>query len=93
MRRKLKALQKRRDERMRAGREKTERFAAMIRGIKYDRCVCYWCRKVLPDGGTVDHVTPLAKGGKHCAGNVVPACPECNSEKRDRHPMELGVLL
>lgn len=30
---------------------------------------------------TLDHVVPLSKGGKHSAGNVVPACKHCNSSK------------
>ena len=30
---------------------------------------------------TVDHVTPLAKGGRHAVSNLVPACQPCNSSK------------
>lgn len=33
---------------------------------------------------TMDHVTPLSKGGKHEAANIVPACQPCNSAKCDR---------
>lgn len=33
---------------------------------------------------TMDHVVPLAKGGAHSPGNVVPACGPCNSAKCDR---------
>lgn len=28
-----------------------------------------------------DHVIPLAKGGSHGVGNIVPACPPCNYGK------------
>lgn len=30
---------------------------------------------------TIDHVVPLARGGKHEADNLVPACQSCNSSK------------
>ncbi|HET8645776.1 MAG TPA: HNH endonuclease [Vicinamibacteria bacterium] len=40
-----------------------------------------------------DHVVPIAKGGAHSAGNLVPACHACNQRKgrrtwwpRRRHP-------
>ena len=29
----------------------------------------------------MDHVIPLAKGGRHAIGNVLPACPTCNHSK------------
>lgn len=32
---------------------------------------------------TIDHVTPIAKGGTHTWGNVRLACMKCNREKRD----------
>ena len=34
-----------------------------------------------------EHVIPLAAGGAHIAGNVVPACCRCNASKCDR-PLE-----
>jgi 5-methylcytosine-specific restriction endonuclease McrA len=33
---------------------------------------------------TVDHVTPLSKGGNHTKDNVVPACADCNIQKSDK---------
>ncbi len=30
-----------------------------------------------------DHVVPLSKGGSNSITNIVPACPLCNSDKRD----------
>jgi 5-methylcytosine-specific restriction endonuclease McrA len=33
---------------------------------------------------TMDHVTPLSKGGEHTAENIVPACKSCNSKKNNR---------
>ena len=31
---------------------------------------------------TMDHVTPISKGGSHSADNVVPACKTCNCSKQ-----------
>lgn len=33
---------------------------------------------------TMDHMTPLSKGGEHTRSNIVPACKPCNSRKKDR---------
>jgi 5-methylcytosine-specific restriction endonuclease McrA len=35
---------------------------------------------------TIDHVVPIAKGGAHSIGNIVPACFRCNNRKKDRLP-------
>lgn len=32
----------------------------------------------------MDHVIPLALGGRHAIGNVIPACPSCNHSKQDK---------
>ncbi len=40
---------------------------------------CYYCKLRRPL--TMDHVTPLSKGGAHAAWNVVAACKPCNSSK------------
>lgn len=46
------------------------------------------CQLALPGctgkGNTWHHVIPLAKGGGHERGNVIPACQPCNSKLRDR---------
>ena len=31
----------------------------------------------------MDHIVPLARGGRHAPGNVAPACVTCNSSKSD----------
>lgn len=33
---------------------------------------------------TKDHVIPLAKGGRHAIGNILPACKPCNTSKADK---------
>lgn len=32
----------------------------------------------------LDHVIPLARGGKHCPANLRPACARCNLSKKDK---------
>lgn len=44
---------------------------------------CYYCwESSLPL--TMDHVTPLARGGKHVRSNMLPSCKPCNSRKSDK---------
>jgi 5-methylcytosine-specific restriction endonuclease McrA len=45
------------------------------------RLPCIYCGG---QGGTVDHVIPLARGGHHAEGNLVPACRSCNTSKAGR---------
>lgn len=40
---------------------------------------------------STDHVWPIARGGPHDVGNVVPACRHCNNRKNDRYPFEAGM--
>ncbi len=43
---------------------------------------CFYCGE---NGNmTLDHVVPIARGGTHGIGNLVPACRSCNSSKNDR---------
>ena len=45
---------------------------------------CAYCGCTLDDyNGTIDHVKPKAKGGSNYRYNLMPACPKCNSSKRD----------
>lgn len=42
---------------------------------------------------TIEHVMPMARGGRHSADNIVPACTACNYSKRDRTIEEMGWRL
>jgi hypothetical protein len=54
---------------------------------------CVYCDKK-PKRLTVDHITPLSKGGNHTMANIVPACGSCNYRKRDRPvPVPVQPLL
>jgi len=51
--------------------------------------ICYYCGgKFRPDELTMDHLIPIARGGKSVAGNVVPACKDCNTKKKFLLPTE-----
>ena len=39
---------------------------------------CFYCHSIAT---TIDHVVPIARGGSHCIGNLVPACLPCNLSK------------
>jgi len=46
--------------------------------------VCYYCEVPLTfEKATVDHLTPVSKGGTNDSMNLVLACRSCNMEKSD----------
>jgi 5-methylcytosine-specific restriction protein A len=51
--------------------------------------ICYYCKnKFLPKELTMDHIVPLARGGKTTPGNIVPACRTCNKNKGVDTPVD-----
>ena len=47
--------------------------------------LCHYCgARFAPDLLTMDHVVPLVRGGRSTKGNVVPACKDCNTQKKHR---------
>lgn len=55
--------------------------------------VCHYCeQKFSPKDLTMDHVVPLARGGKSTKGNSVPSCKECNSKKKYYTPVDLLLM-
>lgn len=61
-----------------------------IEVYRRDNWTCAYCgvrvvKSVVykPNQATIDHVIPLSKGGSHAIDNVVTACQQCNSIKRD----------
>ena len=56
---------------------------------RIQRGVCAYCgRTVAPKELTLDHVVPVARGGKSQKGNVVAACKDCNNRKKLMTPAE-----
>ncbi len=54
--------------------------------------VCHYCGKHFPPSElTMDHVIPVARGGKSERGNVVPACRACNQGKRCLTPADQAM--
>lgn len=50
---------------------------------------CHYCGKqISPRDLTMDHIVPISRGGKSTKGNVVTACKECNTLKKQLLPME-----
>jgi 5-methylcytosine-specific restriction protein A len=61
---------------------------------KCDKGICYYCgRSILPKELTMDHIVPMARGGKTTKSNVVPSCKECNNQKKQLLPMEWEAYL
>ena len=52
--------------------------------------ICHYCgKKFKPSELTMDHILPVARGGKSTRGNVVPCCKECNNNKKYLTPAEM----
>jgi 5-methylcytosine-specific restriction protein A len=51
--------------------------------------LCHFCQQsVGTDNLTMDHLVPLARGGKSTRGNIVPSCHACNKKKQLDTPVE-----
>lgn len=55
---------------------------------------CHYCGSPTPAAElTMDHIVPIARGGKSTRGNVAPCCKSCNNTKKQLLPMEWEVYL
>jgi len=55
---------------------------------------CYYCgHSFAPAGLTMDHIVPIARGGRSTKGNLVPACKHCNTKKKQLLPTEWVAYL
>lgn len=51
--------------------------------------LCHYCGQQFPPKElTLDHIVPVGRGGRSTKGNCVPACKECNNQKKHLLPME-----
>jgi 5-methylcytosine-specific restriction endonuclease McrA len=56
---------------------------------KLAKGACHYCGQVTPPRElTMDHIVPVARGGRSTKGNLVPACKQCNNKKKQLLPME-----
>ena len=56
---------------------------------KLHQGICHYCsRQFSADQLSMDHIVPLARGGKSTKGNIVAACVECNRKKKLETPAE-----
>lgn len=57
---------------------------------KLARGVCHYCGRTVGAAAlTMDHVVPVARGGKSVKSNCVPCCKDCNNKKRALTPAEI----
>ena len=51
--------------------------------------ICYYCGRVFePKNLTMDHIVPLARGGRSTKDNIVTCCKLCNTKKKTLLPIE-----
>jgi 5-methylcytosine-specific restriction protein A len=51
--------------------------------------VCYYCGGLFkPKDLTMDHIVPLARGGRSTKDNLVTCCKDCNNKKKTLLPIE-----
>ncbi len=57
---------------------------------KLNQGICYYCEKKFDsDEITMDHIVPMARGGKSVTRNIVACCKECNNKKTYLTPAEI----
>jgi 5-methylcytosine-specific restriction enzyme A len=79
---------------VRREREKARRLRASAWWQRrVQRGICAYCGgKFAARDLTMDHVVPIARGGRSAKGNVVAACRKCNSDKKLLTPAERLLL-
>jgi len=74
--------------------KKEKRKARELRGTQWwkrriAKGICHYCgQNIFHRDLTMDHIVPLARGGKSTKGNLVTACKACNNAKKNLLPME-----
>ena len=54
--------------------------------------ICYHCeKKFAPTELTMDHLIPIARGGKSDKKNCVPSCKDCNTLKGSKTRAEMAM--
>ena len=56
--------------------------------------LCHYCgNKTAHKNLTMDHLVPLARGGRSTKNNLVPSCKDCNNKKKNMLPLEWEEFL
>lgn len=69
---------------------------ALILKVKAENDTCYFCGKRLNADSnlrTIEHLTPVNRGGLTVESNLAVACKECNSKKSDMTEAEFYMYL
>lgn len=62
--------------------------------FKEQHNTCAYCGKEFAFANlTLDHITPLSKGGKTRKNNLVLCCKECNQKKSDKAILECKEII
>ncbi len=57
---------------------------------KFRQGICYYCKRKFPEEElTLDHIVPIARGGRSTRGNLVVCCRACNQAKKYLTPAEM----
>lgn len=57
---------------------------------KFLRGICHYCKRKFPEKElTLDHIVPVARGGRSTRGNLVVCCLHCNQAKKYLTPAEM----
>ena len=60
---------------------------------KLQQGICAYCgKKFAARELTMDHIVPVARGGRSTKGNVAPSCKDCNNRKKLMTPAEQLLL-
>lgn len=52
--------------------------------------ICHYCGEKFPQSElTLDHIVPVARGGRSTRGNIAVCCRQCNMEKKYLTPAEM----
>lgn len=65
------------------------KYLRLLRIFQHNKC--FYCDADLGDAATLEHLTPVSKGGINARENLVYACQSCNSKKHNSTLEEYAV--
>ena len=70
--------------------QKLKKSAWWSQQVKKEKC-CYCGKKTPQKDLTMEHLTPLVRGGRTIKTNVAPACKKCNFSKKHKTLVEIRL--